>query len=77
MRIYSETAWTIASAYSHVLASKTRDLAAWIDKALADEREQCARIAEIQGMAGDPSEYHRTAQNNVAVAIRARALEED
>lgn len=35
---YSTTAWNIASRYSNVLASETRDLAAQIDKALTDER---------------------------------------
>jgi hypothetical protein len=34
MRKHSETAWNIASLYSHYLASETRDLAAHIDVAL-------------------------------------------
>ena len=33
--------------------------------------ERAAVIADTHGAAGDPSEYHRTAQNNVAAAIRA------
>lgn len=48
MRQHSETAWKIASLYSHVLASETRDLAAHIDVAIAAEREQCARIADAE-----------------------------
>jgi len=46
MRTYSDKAWEIASKYSHALASETRDLAAWIDKAIEDERESCANIAK-------------------------------
>lgn len=46
MRVHSDTAWNIASKFSHVLASETRDLAAHIDIALAAERERCADIAE-------------------------------
>lgn len=46
MHEHSETAWKIASQYSHVLASETRDLAAWIDKVIADEREACAKFVE-------------------------------
>jgi hypothetical protein len=38
MRQHSEAAWKIASLYSHVLASETRDLAAQIDMALEAER---------------------------------------
>jgi hypothetical protein len=45
MREYSPTAWNIASRYSSVLASETRDLAAHIDAALARERERYAKIA--------------------------------
>lgn len=45
MRNYSPTAWRIASLYSRVLASETRDLAAHIDLAIAHERERCAKIA--------------------------------
>jgi hypothetical protein len=45
MRQHSPTAWRIASLYSHVLASETRDLAAHIDSAIARERERCAQVA--------------------------------
>lgn len=45
MRVHSDTAWNIASKFSHVLASETRDLAAHIDIALAAERARCADIA--------------------------------
>lgn len=45
MREHSETAWKIASLYSTVLASETRDLAAHIDVALKAERERCASVA--------------------------------
>lgn len=45
MRNYSPTAWRIASLYSSVLASETRDLAAHIDMAIARERERCVQIA--------------------------------
>jgi hypothetical protein len=38
LRIHSETAWNIASKFSGILASETRDLAALIDDALAAER---------------------------------------
>lgn len=37
MREHSETAWAIASQYSSVLASETRDLAAQIDRVLRAE----------------------------------------
>jgi hypothetical protein len=46
LTIYSDTAWSIASRYSHVLASETRDLAAHIDFALNAQRERHAKIAE-------------------------------
>lgn len=39
MKQHSEAAWKIASLYSHVLASETRDLAAQIDAALAGQRQ--------------------------------------
>jgi len=42
----SETAWKIASLYSGVLASETRDLAAHIDVAIAAERNRCMAICE-------------------------------
>lgn len=45
MKEHSETAWKIASIYSSVLASETRDLAALIDAAITAERERCAKIA--------------------------------
>ncbi len=35
LRQHSELAWNIASTFSHVLASETRDLAAHIDVAFA------------------------------------------
>lgn len=38
MKQHSDTAWKIASKFSHVLASETRDLAAHIDVAL-DEKD--------------------------------------
>lgn len=44
MKEYSETAWKIASLYSKVLASETRDLAAHIDAAIDAERQRCADI---------------------------------
>ena len=46
MREHSKEAWEIASRYSHVLASETRDLAAAIDAALDGEREACAKMAD-------------------------------
>jgi hypothetical protein len=46
MRIHSEAAWGVASKFSHILASETRDLTAHIDIVLAAERERCAKIAE-------------------------------
>ena len=61
MREYSETAWKIASQYSHALASETRDLAAWIDKVIADEREACANIAKnahLVPMVGTMIDHH-------------------
>ncbi len=38
LKIHSDAAWKIASLYSNVLASETRDLAAHIDVALEAER---------------------------------------
>lgn len=46
MTEHSETAWKIASLYSRVLASETRDLAAHIDVAIAAERERCAKVCD-------------------------------
>lgn len=50
LQTYSETAWSIAIKYSNVLASETRDLAAWIDDALKKRDqvafEEAAKIAE-------------------------------
>jgi len=40
LRKYSDTAWSIASRYSHILASETRDLAGAIDEAIADALKQ-------------------------------------
>lgn len=40
MKQHSETAWRIASLFSDVLASSTRDLAAHIDTALEAERSK-------------------------------------
>lgn len=45
MKEHSEMAWKIASGYSRVLASETRDLAAQIDAAIGNERERCRNIA--------------------------------
>ena len=44
MNEYSETAWNIASRYSSVLASETRNLTAQIDAAINAERQRCADI---------------------------------
>lgn len=78
MREHSTTAWDIASKYSHVLASETRDLAAWIDKAIADERAACAALVEADGGRGrffestvDADTFDR-ALRQAAAAIRAR-----
>ena len=43
MKKYSAEAWGIASKYSDVLASETRDLAAQIDAALADVKRKHRR----------------------------------
>lgn len=72
MTIHSKTAWDIASRYSAVLASETRDLAGAIDKAIADERERCAEIAEgwpatFDGMVSPQGRY---AAENIAHALR-------
>ena len=69
MRIYSDTAWEIASKYSNVLASETRDLAAWIDKALADEREACAVVADTYSQVAGGA---RTVGLNIGCMIRNR-----
>lgn len=49
MTVYSDAAWKIASLYSHILASETRDLAANIDRALAEavKEERKALIEEL------------------------------
>ena len=46
MREHSKIAWSIAIRYGDVLSSETRDLAALIDAALADEKEACAQAVE-------------------------------
>ena len=57
---HSDTAWKIASLYSHALASETRDLAAHIDAALAAERERCAaELARTPGKIGFKSAIDR------------------
>ena len=75
LRIHSKEAWNVASKFSHVLASSTRDLAAHIDLALAAERERCAKIAEHIGvLEADPAdEYERglhSASKRIAATIR-------
>lgn len=45
MKEHSEAAWNIASAYSGVLASETRDLATRIDEALSAERRRSFGLA--------------------------------
>ena len=52
IRIHSDEAWDIASQFSNHLASGTRDLAALIDEALDDEREEIATIADVVGFDG-------------------------
>lgn len=67
MKQHSEIAWGIASKFSRVLASETRDLAGLIDAALAAERERCAHIAlAIDSKRGNEKE--------IAKAIRAQQL---
>lgn len=51
LREHSEAAWRIASRYSHVLASETRDLAAAIDAELASLRAQLAQSEANHGQA--------------------------
>jgi hypothetical protein len=52
MKQHSETAWNIAGRYSNLLASETRDLAAAIDAALADQMEQIKKNSEPCGVCG-------------------------
>ena len=59
MNIYSKRAWSIASLYSHLLASETRDLAAHIDKAVNDVLEEAANIARANGHYGTTSEISK------------------
>jgi hypothetical protein len=72
MRIHGDTAWEIASKYSHVLASETRDLAAWIDKALTGEREACAELANSIGSGPYSSTAGWALSERIAEAIRKR-----
>lgn len=69
---HSETAWKIASLYSNVLASETRDLAAHIDAALAAERERCAKLTEgfFYGGSTEYDKGRKAACQDVAIAIR-------
>lgn len=48
VRQHSEAAWKIASRYSHVLASETRDLAAQIDDGFASLRSR-VEVLEKEG----------------------------
>jgi hypothetical protein len=59
MNIYSKRAWSIASLYSHFLASETRDLAAQIDKAINEVLEEAAGIARAHGHLGTASEISK------------------
>lgn len=65
LKIHSETAWDVASQFSHVLASDTRSLARLIDIALETEREACAKIAGA-------IDSNRGNEKEIAAAIRAR-----
>lgn len=67
MKQHSEVAWGIASKFSRVLASETRDLAALIDEAISAERERCAGIAESFGVTRKDWGTPKT----IAAAIRA------
>lgn len=79
MTEYSKTAWDIASRYSDVLASETRDLAAQIDEALAVQRELCAIMAERFYVVEVPTEQEHArdvgemAGKQIAEAIRGHA----
>ncbi len=46
MTKFSDTAWEIASRYSDVLASETRDLAGAIDAALTRQHETAVELAD-------------------------------
>lgn len=72
MKERSEVAWKIASLYSSVLGSETRDLATHIDEAIATERERCAKIADRFLSTGDRpfSRGQHGAAFNIALAIR-------
>jgi hypothetical protein len=49
---HSKVAWDIASRYSDILASETRDLAAAIDVAIANKVEDIRRSGEPCGVCG-------------------------
>lgn len=76
MHVYSDTAWDIASLYSHCLASETRDLAAQIDKALADQsatlKAREAKLVEaLEAIANDPYQYGQRIQRFKLIAWEA------
>ncbi len=68
-----QMAWTIfeALAVAGLVIQSADEAEARVAAAERKGMERAAVIAETHGMTGDPSEYHRTAQNNVAAAIRA------
>jgi hypothetical protein len=68
MKIHSDTAWDIASKFSYVLASETRDLAALVDGALAAERERCAALMEVCKMFTAAAHDARDALNAAGIA---------
>jgi hypothetical protein len=72
IRVHSDTAWNLASKFSGVLASETRDLAALIDALLVAERERCAKIADAYVRACG-SVNGRLAGETIANTIRAQA----
>lgn len=81
MKQHSDIAWSIASIYSRVLASETRDLAAHIDQALDAVREICASQAE--GFYNNPNledhlkpaiEIGKVCGAQIAAAIRSLKL---
>lgn len=70
MQEHSKAAWGIASRYSNILASETRDLARHIDAAIAIERERCAQLAERLHEKPGWSPHYKNASAAIADLIR-------
>ena len=75
MRTYSDEAWNIASLYSRFLASETRDLAAHIDKIVAERDALAAQVKALKLKAGINWDISELTELAAQLAVCREALE--